>query len=94
MVSYDAPDVLSVRTIELSDLPNDWAKQQTLTQQLGDEWLDRGEETILIVPSVIMSLADALDRNVLINHRHPGAARIRVTDVVAFTLDDRLFRPA
>jgi RES domain-containing protein len=94
MVTYEAPDTLSVRTIELSDLPNDWAGRQTLTQQLGDEWLDRAEETILIMPSAIMPIAEAPDRIILINHRRTDAARIRITGVVPFTLDERLFQPA
>ena len=94
MVSYEAPDALSVRTIELDELPHDWAQRQILTQQLGNDWLDHAEETILVVPSVIMPIADAPDRNILINHRRADAARIRITGVVPFTLDERLFRPA
>jgi RES domain-containing protein len=94
LVIYEAPDTLPVRTIELDELPRDWTERQTLTQQLGDEWLDRAEETILVMPSAIMPIAAAPDRNILINHRRPDAARIRITEVVAFTLDERLFRRA
>jgi RES domain-containing protein len=94
MVSYHAPNTLSVRTIGLDELPSDWADRETFTQQLGNEWLDRAEETILVVPSVIMPLTEASDRNVLINHGRADAARIRISAVVPFTLDERLFRPA
>jgi RES domain-containing protein len=93
MVAYDAPDDVSVRTIDIGELPTDWASREAHTQQLGDEWLDAGEEAILLVPSVIMPIAGVVDRNVLINHRKPDAARIRIAAVVAFALDPRLFRP-
>ena len=46
-----------------------------------------------MVPSVIVPIETALDRNVLINHRHPDVARIAIVSIVAFTLDPRLFRP-
>jgi RES domain-containing protein len=91
MVTYEAPNTLAVRTINLGELPNDWAERERLTQQLGDEWLDGAAETILVVPSVIMPIAEAPDRNVLINHRRADAARIRIAAVVPFTLDARLF---
>jgi RES domain-containing protein len=63
------------------------------TQRLGDEWLDQVTEALLIVPSVIMPVANAIDRNVLINHRHADVARISIAAVTSFTLDPRLFHP-
>jgi RES domain-containing protein len=93
MVTYDVPDDMAVRTIEIGALPRDWANRATHTQQVGDEWLDAGAEAILMMPSAIMPIADAADRNALINHRRPDAARIMIASVVAFTLDPRLFRP-
>lgn len=63
------------------------------TQKRGDQWLDAMTEPLLIVPSVIMPLASASDPNVLINHRHPGAAAIAIAGVVSFELDPRLFQP-
>jgi RES domain-containing protein len=91
MVAYDAPDDIPVRTLSIADLPEHWAKRETHTQELGDEWLDKGTEAILLVPSVIMPIADAPDRNALINHRHAHAARITIARIVPFTLDPRLF---
>jgi RES domain-containing protein len=93
VIAYDVPDDLPVRRLDLDELPSDWAKRETHSQQLGDEWLDTGEEAILLVPSVVMPIGDAVDRNALINHRSPGAARITIAHVIAFTLDPRLFRP-
>jgi RES domain-containing protein len=93
LVAYDVPDDVAVRTIEISSLPKDWVSREIHTRQLGDGWLDGGEETILLIPSVIMPIADAADRNALINHRRPDASRITIAHVIAFTLDPRLFRP-
>lgn len=93
VVEYRAPDDLPRREIDLAALPHDWAERETYTQQLGDQWLDAVSEALLLVPSVIMPIARAPDRNVLVNHRHPGSARIAIADVVPFTLDPRLFQP-
>jgi RES domain-containing protein len=93
MVAYDVPDDVPVRRIELDALPSNWANRETHTQQLGNEWLDAGDEAILLVPSVIMPIADAVDRNALINHRRPDATRITIAHAITFTLDPRLFRP-
>ena len=72
------------------DLPSDWALREIHTQTLGDAWLDECAELILMVPSVIMLIASAPERNVLINHRHSGSARITITAVTPFTFDPRL----
>ena len=93
MIAYDVPDHVPVRTIEISALPRDWVTRETHTQQLGDEWLDGGEETILLVPSVIMPVTEVFDRNALINHRRRDTTRITIAHVITFNLDPRLFRP-
>jgi RES domain-containing protein len=92
MVAYDLPDDVPMRTISISELPPDWSGRETFTQKLGDAWLDTGTETILLVPSVIVAISGAPDRNALVNHRHAGAARIAIAETTPFTLDPRLFR--
>jgi hypothetical protein len=91
MVEYAVPDDVSAHNISFSDLPSDWASRETHTQKLGDAWLDGCNELILMVPSVIMPIASAPDRNVLINHRYSGSDRITITAVMPFTFDPRLF---
>jgi RES domain-containing protein len=93
LVAYDVPDDVAVRNIEISALPKDWASRETHTQQVGNEWLDDGEEAILMMPSVVMPVAEAVDRNALINHRRSDTTRITIAHVIPFTLDPRLFRP-
>ena len=91
MVEYEAPDDLAKREITFGELPVDWGRRETLTQRLGDTWLDGRADILLVVPSVIMPIAMAPDRNVLINHRRADAGRIRIVNAIAFTLDPRLF---
>jgi len=93
MVEYEAPDDLPQRAIDLNTLPPDWAQREVDTQTLGDQWLDAMTEPLLIVPSVIMALPSAPDRNVLINHGHQDVSRIKIARVVSFALDPRLFQP-
>lgn len=92
LVEYEAPDDLPARSILLKDLPEDWARRETHTQGLGDDWLDAGLEVLLLVPSVIMAVPGAPDRNVLINHQHADSTRIERVRTTPFTLDPRLFR--
>jgi RES domain-containing protein len=91
MLEYEAPDHLPKTEIGLSQLPPDWIRRHPYTQRLGDEWLDSQSDVLLVVPSALVPITAAPDRNVLINHRHPDAVRIAIADVVPFTLDRRLF---
>jgi RES domain-containing protein len=93
MVEYAVPDDVPAHRISFDDLPSDWALREIHTQTLGDTWLDKCAELILVVPSVIMPIASAPDRKVLINHRHSDSARITITAVTPFTFDPRLFQP-
>jgi RES domain-containing protein len=92
LVEYSVPDDVPVHSISFSDLPSDWASRETHTQRLGDAWLDGCGALILVVPSVIMPIASAPDRNVLINHRHSAIAGITVTAITPFIFDPRLFQ--
>ena len=91
MVRYDVPDDLARHVIALSDLPPDWARAETLTQGLGDGWHAGLETPLLQVPSAIVPVAGSPDVNIVINHRHPAAARIRIITAELFRLDVRLF---
>ena len=91
MVRYDVPDSLGVDTIALADLPVDWRRQESWTQQRGDRWHGGLAAPLLCVPSAIVPLAGSPDMNMLINHRHPAAGRIEIVSAEPFVLDPRLF---
>jgi RES domain-containing protein len=92
MVEYEAPDDLPQYVIDIGTLAADWTIREVDTQAIGDRWLDSLSETCLLVPSVIVPLAGAPERNVLINHRHRRATEITIVNVTPFTLDPRLFQ--
>lgn len=91
MVRYEAPDDLAVDDVPLSALPTDWRRRESWTQQRGNAWHASLSAPLLRVPSAIVPIDGSPDLNVLINHRHPGADRIRIADIEPFTLDPRLF---
>jgi RES domain-containing protein len=94
IVSYELPDGICTRAIDVNDLPANWTARETYTQSIGDKRLDSMAEALLFVPSVIMPIADVpADRNVLVNHRVAIAASIKIAQITAFTLDPRLFKP-
>jgi hypothetical protein len=91
VVEYDAPDDLPRREIGVAALSADWTTREIETQAIGDAWLDAITEALLYVPSVILPFAQIPDRNLLINHRHPGSARITIASLEPLNLDPRLF---
>jgi RES domain-containing protein len=91
MVRYDVPDELAVNAIALAELPDGWRAQESWTQAEGDRWHEGLQAPLLRVPSAILPLEDSPDMNVLISHRHPAAAAIRIARVESFILDARLF---
>src|SRR5262249_48996688 len=92
MVSYEMPDDVPLERHELRRLPEDWRRQEALTQEIGNLWLDSVSAALLFVPSVIVPIGDGPDWNVLINLRHAAAKNIAIAWVERFELDVRLFR--
>lgn len=90
MVRYEAPDRLAMDALDPGDLPPNWARDEAATQALGDRWLDGVSAALLRVPSAIVPLAHTFDCNVIVNHRHQGAAGIRFLEATPFAIDPRL----
>jgi RES domain-containing protein len=95
----DAPDDLRLLTIELppdlgidrldvADLPPHWATVPAPDElaALGTDWLASRRSAGLSVPSAVIPI----ERNVLLNPRHPDIARVRVVEDAPFTCDPRL----
>jgi RES domain-containing protein len=91
MVCYEAPDDLAIARMALTDLPDDWTRAESVTQAAGNAWHAALETPLLQVPSAIVPVAGSPDLNLVINHRHPDAARIRIAAAEPFTLGVRLF---
>jgi len=90
MVRYDVPDELVSETLTVASLPRGWRARESWTQQQGDQWHAGLRAPLLRVPSAIVPLDGSPDMNVLINHRHPDAARITIVATETFALDQRL----
>lgn len=95
----DAPDDLVVLEIEVPDdagveevsprsLPGDWfaVEDHPACTSAGDDWVRRGADLALRVPSAVIRR----ESNLLLNPKHPDAARIRVVSVEDFAFDRRL----
>jgi RES domain-containing protein len=82
-----APDDLAVQAVEPADLLDGWQGREDLCRPIGDAWLAAATTPLLSVPSAIIEV----ERNTLLNPRHPEAARLMIDDSVPFGWDARLF---
>jgi RES domain-containing protein len=85
-IAIDIPDDLAIEEVTVS--PAEMAKE-SVTRALGDKWWDAGESPVLLVPSIVTRV----ERNLLINPRHPGFSRIQPAEPKPVWWDPRLFRP-
>ena len=75
-VQITVPDTVSTEEVRVRDLPGWDADDKRASQRFGNAWYDEGRSLILLVPSLA---APGLERNVLINQRHPQFKRLRST---------------
>ena len=88
IVEIDIPDDLLITTVDTNLLPIDWNNYSidSLTQSIGDNWMDNNVTIALKVPSAIVQS----EHNILINPENPGFERIRISSIKSFELDSRL----
>lgn len=97
-----SPGDLVVATLQIPDnqvadgtplAPKDWRRLPPPRgcADVGDTWIAEARSLALLVPSVLLPLAPStIERNVLVNPRHPAFARIRTGRINGFSLDPRL----
>ena len=74
-------------TPDLVSDPGFTARQETAqTRAIGDAWLDSLSSLGLSVPSRVIPL----ERNILLNPRHPAMVGVKVAQSAPFVFDDRL----
>ena len=82
------PATVTAEEVGATDVPG-WARvDYRATRAYGDAWYDSGRTAVLIVPSVP---AMGLERNVLINQRHPQFQDLTHGDPRPVIWDARLF---
>ncbi|MBL8292844.1 MAG: RES domain-containing protein [Bryobacterales bacterium] len=70
----EIPAGATVEEVKLEDLPGWDSENRTASQRYGDAWYDEARSLALLVPSLV---APGLERNILINQRHPEFATVR-----------------
>ena len=92
VMAVDVPDALSVATIDVGTLPDDWRRTPPppALRHIGGAWLDAGRAVLLRVPSAIVPI----EFNYLLDPRHPAFGRLRIHGPESFEIDKRLYRPA
>lgn len=72
-VRIHLPAGVTVEEVRPEDLPAWEADDKTASQHFGDRWYDEQRSLVLLVPALV---APGLERNVLINQRHPEFGRV------------------
>lgn len=74
---------------DMDELPIGWASlpADRPSMAFGTAWLQSGSHLGLIVPSAVLPL----ERNIVLNPRHPAMERVRIRRVMDFTYDERMF---
>lgn len=88
LMQIEVPDDTEVRVIRAADLPAGWQSREELCRPIGDAWLAEGSTALMSVPSAIV----AVERNLLIDPKHPDSVQIILNDIVPFIWDARLFQ--
>ena len=86
----EIPDDLAREEIDSGNLPGHWRDPAAPPElaRFGDEFAQRGQHCLLLVPSVLAPR----ENNRLVNPAHPDYKRIRVREVEPLSFDPRLFR--
>ena len=88
LIAVDIPDELAMDIVSLESLEPDWQSryEYDTLQQVGKDWIERGESAVLSVPSALMPQ----ERNLILNPLHPDFAKIIIHEPVDFKFDKRL----
>lgn len=88
IVEIDIPDDLLVTNVDASLLPTDRSSYpiNSLTQWIGDNWLENNVAIALRVPSAIVTS----EYNILINPENSGFERVKINSIKPFEFDSRL----
>lgn len=86
----EVPDDVSRERAEISDLPADWRAPAAPPElsRIGDEFVQKGENCLLLVPSVLAPN----ENNCLINPAHAEFTRIGIQEPESLAYDPRMFR--
>lgn len=87
VIAVDVPDE-AIKIATTRQLPDGWRDQPSSpgARRFGSEWLAKAGELAMALPSVIVPQ----ERTLLINPRHPAAARLKAAKAERFVFDPRI----
>ena len=90
LAAAEIPDYLTRERIDPGNLPGNWRDSAPPPglARFGDEFVERGEHCLLLVPSVLAPS----EYNCLINPAHPDYTRIGVLEAEPLSYDPRMCR--
>jgi len=88
-IQIDIPSGTSVEVITAEGLPGWDGEDKSAGQRFGDQWYDERRTLVLIVPSLA---APGIERNVLINQRHPEFAGVAAAAPAAIVCHPKLLQ--
>jgi RES domain-containing protein len=89
-IQADIPDTLTIETVRIESLPNDWRRYPgpEALEDIGTAWALKAATAILAVPSAVIPA----ERNYLVNPGHRDFKRIRLRKPEAFRFDPRMWK--
>ena len=89
LVTADIPDDLPKQRVTSDELPGHWRRSPASAElaRLGDEFVQKGERCVLIVPSALAPN----ENNWLLNPHHTGFQKIVVSAIEPLNYDPRMF---
>jgi RES domain-containing protein len=84
----EIPEGMEMETLQADSLPKDWREvyEDPRLQAIGQDWMERAESALLMVPSAVVPE----ENNIIINPLHPNFMNISVGEPEPFTFDGRL----
>ena len=86
-IEIAVPPDCRVEEVGVDDVTGWNADEKRASQRFGDQWYDEGRSLVLLVPSLA---APGLERNVLINQRHPEFTRVTASAALPVACHPRL----
>ena len=81
------PDSIEIKEIKHSKMKSDWKEDYGYTQFMGDQFIKSASNAILKIPSAVITE----ENNYLINPLRADFKKIKITEIITFSTDKRLF---
>lgn len=90
LIVFDLDDSAPVTALPLTELPPNWDHYMppASLQEMGRTWASAAESVAFRVPSAV--IPQGVERNVLVNPRHPDFRLFQLVEIAPFRFDERL----